>query len=80
MEKTIHPCQFPEELVKRLVLAFTNDTDLVLDPFAGSGTVGAVCEKLNRKYVLIEKEENYFDIINKRLEPFKNQTKLEVSE
>lgn len=77
-EKTEHPCQFPEELIKRLVLAFTDDNDLVLDPFAGSGTVGAVCEKTNRKYVLLEKEPKYFEIMSKRLEPFKNQTKLEV--
>jgi adenine-specific DNA-methyltransferase len=77
-EKTEHPCQFPELLVERLVLSLSNPKDMVLDPFAGSGTVGAVCEKHNRDYILIEKEEGYCNIIDNRLKEYKEQTKLEV--
>ena len=44
------------------------DAKLVLDPFAGSGTTGLACKNLNRNYILIEKEQEYIDIINKRLE------------
>lgn len=75
-EKTEHPCQFPEELVRRCVLALTNLGDSVLDPFAGSGTVGVICEELERDYFLIEKEPLYCNIIEKRLGKFKEQTKL----
>jgi len=74
-EKTDHPCQFPEELVRRLVLSLTNEGDSVLDPFAGSGTVGAVCEEYNREYILIEKEESYCQIINERLKEYEKKKK-----
>ena len=45
----------------------TNEGDLVLDNCAGSGTTGVACKNLNRNYILIEKEPEYIDIINKRL-------------
>lgn len=52
-EKLDHPCQFPEELIDRLVLSLTAPGDVVLDPFAGSGTIGAVCNRLGRKSILV---------------------------
>ena len=66
-EKTEHPCQFPEELIKRLVLALSNDNDIVLDPFMGSGTTAKVAKELNRNYIGFELEEKYVDIANERL-------------
>lgn len=66
-EKTAHPCQFPEELVRRCVLATTKPGDLVLDPFAGSGTVGRVCADHGRRALLIERDERYVGIIRERL-------------
>jgi adenine-specific DNA-methyltransferase len=66
-EKTDHPCQFPEELVKRCVLALTGENDLVLDPFAGSGTVGKVCKELYRHSSIIDKESRYIEIAKKRI-------------
>jgi len=66
-EKTGHPCQFPEELVERLVSSLTTPGQAVLDPFAGSGTVGAVCNRLGRESVLIERYLDYVDIIRTRL-------------
>lgn len=66
-EKTAHPCQFPEELVRRLVLSLSKAGDVVLDPFSGSGTVGAVCNRLERRSILIEQEPAYVDIAQRRL-------------
>jgi adenine-specific DNA-methyltransferase len=66
-EKTDHPCQFPEELVKRLVLGLTDIGDIVLDPFMGSGTVGKVCKDLGRNFIGVEKEIKYFEIAKERI-------------
>lgn len=66
-EKTAHPCQFPEELVRRLVLPLSKAGDVVLYPFSGSGTVGAVCNRLERRSILIEQEPAYIDIAQRRL-------------
>jgi DNA modification methylase len=57
----------PVPLIENIIRHSTNVGDLVLDPFAGSGTTGIACENLNRKYILIEKEAEYIDIINKRM-------------
>lgn len=64
----LHPTQKPEALIERLVLASTNEGDLVLDPFMGSGTTGAVCKKNNRDFMGIEKDNNYFNIAKERIE------------
>lgn len=58
-ENTAHPTQKPEKLVAKLILASSNIGDLVLDPFAGSGTTGVVAKKLNRDYIDIEQNELY---------------------
>ena len=73
-EKTIHPAQFPIELVERCVLAFSNEGDLILDPYSGVGStlIGAI--KHNRRAIGIEKEKKYIDITNKRIEEFHNGT------
>jgi len=63
-----HPTQKPLELLKRIVLASTNDDAVVLDPFCGSGTTGAACKFLgNRFFVGIEIDKNYCEIAKKRL-------------
>jgi DNA modification methylase len=66
-EKTGHPTQKPVSLFEYLIKTYTNEGDLVLDNTAGSGTTGIACINTNRKYILIEKEEKYFDIINERI-------------
>jgi adenine-specific DNA-methyltransferase len=58
-EKTIHPCQFPIELVERCILALTNEGDWVLDPFAGVGSTIIAAIKNNRNAMGIEKETDY---------------------
>jgi site-specific DNA-methyltransferase (adenine-specific) len=65
--KIIHPTQKPVALFEYLIKTYTNEGDVVLDNCAGSGTTGEACINTNRKYILMEKEEKYFDIINDRL-------------
>ncbi len=62
-----HPTQKPIELLKLIVQASTNENDVVLDPFNGSGTTGVACKIFNRKYIGIDKEMDYLDISMKRL-------------
>ena len=66
-ENTAHPTQKPEKLFAKLVLASSREGDVVLDPFAGSGTTSVVCKKLNRRYVGIEQNERYCVWCEKRL-------------
>jgi site-specific DNA-methyltransferase (adenine-specific) len=66
---------FPVKLPETCILLSTKENDIVLDLFAGSGTTGVACKNLNRNYILIEKEPEYIDIINKRLNTL-NQDKL----
>ena len=63
-----HPSQKPIEVIERLILAGTNEDDLILDPFAGTGTTGIGAQKHNRKWTMIEKEELYNQIARQRLE------------
>ena len=58
-EKRIHPTQKPLKLIERIVSASSNPGDLVLDPFAGSGSTLIACEKLVRNCIAIEKDEKY---------------------
>ncbi len=58
-EKTPHPTQKPEELVRKLVLASSHEGDLVLDPFSGSGTTAVVAQQLHRRWLACDKEPEY---------------------
>lgn len=66
-EKTIHPCQFPVELVERCVLALTNENDWVLDPYAGAGSALIAAIKNNRKAAGCDKEEVYVETAKRRI-------------
>ena len=66
-ERLQHPTQKPLSLISQLIEKHSNLGDLVLDNFAGTGTVGEACVKLGRDYILIEKEETYFNMIGDRL-------------
>lgn len=66
-ERTSHPAQFPEDLITRLVLGFTNKNDIILDPFMGSGTVASVAIENERKFVGFEISKEYCEIAKKRL-------------
>ncbi len=70
-EKTLHPAQFPVELVERCVLALTNKDSWVLDPFAGVGSTAIAAMKNDRNSIGIEKEKDYTKIANERIEKLK---------
>lgn len=63
-----HPTQKPLELLKRIILASTEEENTVLDPFCGSSTTGVACVLLNRKYIGIDLEEKYLELSKKRIE------------
>jgi len=66
-----HPTQKPEGLIERIILASSNENDLVIDPFSGSGTTLRVCQQLKRNCIGIELNEEYVEATRKRLkEPF----------
>src|SRR6185436_6351606 len=76
-----HSTQKPEALLHRVLLASTNKDDLVLDPFFGSGTTGAVARRLGRRFIGIERDENYVRIARARIEtvvPLEDEA-LEIS-
>ncbi len=66
-EKTIHPCQFPIELVERCVLALTNENDWILDPFSGVGSALLAALRHQRRALGCEKEESYIQIAHQRI-------------
>ncbi|MDD2402794.1 MAG: site-specific DNA-methyltransferase, partial [Clostridia bacterium] len=68
----LHPTQKPVALMEYLIKTYTNEGEIVLDNCAGSGTTGVACINTSRNYILIEKEEEYVNIINKRLEGLKD--------
>lgn len=69
-ERTEHPTQKPLKAVYPFIRYFTNKNDLILDPFAGSGTTLVAARNLGRRFIGIEKELKYVDIIHRRLEQF----------
>ena len=66
-----HGCQMPEQLLGRIIKACSNEGDIILDPFAGSGTTPAVAKKLNRRYLACELSEEYARNVKKRLAKIK---------
>jgi len=66
-ENTEHPTQKPEKLIERIILASSNENDLVFDPFLGSGTTCVVAKRLKRKYLGFEINKKYFILACKRL-------------
>jgi adenine-specific DNA-methyltransferase len=69
-EKTLHPCQFPIELVERCVLALTNEDDWVLDPFSGVGSALVAALLHHRRAIGCEKEAEYINLAKKRVNEF----------
>jgi len=63
----IHPTQKPVALFEYLIKTYTNEGDLVLDNTAGSGTTAIACLNTNRQFIVMEKEQKYYDIILKRV-------------
>jgi len=66
-ERTAHPAQYPEELIERIIKVASNEGDLVLDPFIGSGTTARVAKDLKRKFIGYEINPEYVKMCEKRL-------------
>ena len=69
-KKNQHPTQKPVALFEYLIKTYTNEGDLVLDNCAGSGTTAIACLNMNRQFIVMEKEQKYYDIILKRVGDF----------
>ncbi len=69
-ENGLHPTQKPIALFEYLIKTYTNEGDLVLDNTAGSGTTAIACLNTNRQFIVMEKEQKYYDIILKRVADF----------
>ena len=74
--QNVHPTEKPIELISVLIKAFTDETQLVLDPFSGSGTTAIACHELNRNFICIEKDPEYYKMSCDRLEKAKQQGRL----
>ncbi len=75
-DRGLHPTQKPVALFEYLIKTYTNKGDIVLDNVAGSGTTGVACQNLHRNYILIEKDEKYYNIARQRIENNKEQLKF----
>ena len=64
----VHPTEKPEQLMKFYVENSSNDGDVVLDMFMGSGSTGVACLNTNRKFIGVEMNEGYFNIASERME------------
>ncbi len=71
-----HPCQLPIHLLDRLILLTTDEGDIVLDPFSGTGTTAISAKRLGRKYIGFELDENYVEISRRKLEVVEPNFKL----
>ena len=75
-KKYIHPTEKPVALCEYLIKTYTNENDIVLDNCMGSGTTGVACKHLNRNFIGIELDPNYFEIAKNRIENEKTQLTL----
>tara|TARA_R110002073_G_C9309163_1_gene567425 strand:- start:125 stop:883 length:759 start_codon:yes stop_codon:yes gene_type:complete len=72
----VHATQKPLGLMEYLIKTYTNENETVLDFTMGSGTTGVACKNLNRNFIGIEKDKNYFDIASKRIKEHQSQLRL----
>jgi len=70
----LHPTEKPNELLERLLRIHSNEGDIVLDPFMGSGTTGVACKNQGRDFIGIELDKKYFEIAKERI----NQSRYRV--
>jgi DNA modification methylase len=67
-DRRVHPTQKPSELMQILIENYTNENDIILDCFMGSGSTGVACMNTGRKFIGIELDNNYFNIAKQRIE------------
>jgi len=69
-QKGEHPAVFPLSLAQDHIISWSNENDVVLDPFLGSGTTGVACMNLNRRFIGIEKDATYYELAKNRIAEF----------
>jgi len=74
----IHPTQKPVELLRWLIRTYSNENEIVLDNTAGSGSTAEACLEENRQFIVMEKEQKYYDIILKRVGDFNKKFKTQT--
>lgn len=74
--KVDHPAVFPEKIARDHIVSWSNEGDIIFDPFLGSGTTGILCYELNRNFIGVEIAENYFYLAKKRIKSAQKQLKL----
>lgn len=81
-QKLLHSCEKPIGLLEDIILESTNENDLILDSFIGSGTTTIAAINTNRNFIGIEKDENYFNIASKRIEEHieNNNIRIKIKE
>jgi len=77
-ERTAHPTQKPKKVLSHLIKIFTNEKDLILDCFAGSGTLAEVADELKRNSINIENDADYFKIMKNRLKSIKGVKNFKI--
>lgn len=70
-KERLHPVPFPEQLANDHIISWSNEGDIIFDPFMGSGTTAKMAQLNNRKWIGFEMSEEYCDIIKQRLEGLK---------
>ena len=77
-QNDLHPTEKPVDLIEYLIGKFSDEGQVVFDPFMGSGTAGVACKHINRGFIGVELEEDYFEIAEKRIQKAKSKsTKLD---
>lgn len=76
IENKFHPTEKPKDIINGVIQLNTNEGDVVLDPFMGSGTVGVVCKHSKRKYIGMEIDDKYYQIAKERIEKSVEQYRL----
>jgi site-specific DNA-methyltransferase (adenine-specific) len=71
-----HPCQLPIHLMERIILMSTDENDIILDPFMGTGTTAIAAKRLGRRFIGFELDKNYVDITNQKVSIEKSNSKL----
>ena len=75
-ERTAHPAQFPLDLIDKIIMGFSNENEIILDPFMGSGSTAISCISNNRNVIGFEINKDYCDIEIKRIENFIKEKRI----
>lgn len=74
----IHPAMFPTALASRVIRLYTDEDDIVLDPFLGSGTTAVAAIKLNRRFIGMEKAREYFNVAQTRIDEALQESSTDI--